>query len=212
MNIKKFKKLPIIGILRGIKPKVVSRLTEAIISSGLRTIEITMNTQGAANLIKTFRKESKEKLTIGAGTVLSLDDLKKAKDNGASFIVTPTIVDEVIEHCLKNNICIFTGALTPNEIYLAEKMGSTMVKVFPAKFFGPDYFKEIKGPFSNIELLACGGVNADNIKAFFTCGASGVAFGGSIFNKEWLARGDFFRIEECIKKLISNYKELSLSR
>jgi len=212
MNIKKFKKLPIVGILRGIKPKVVSRLTEVIISSGLKTIEVTMNTQGAASIIKAFKKASKGKLTIGAGTVLSLDDLKKAKDSGASFIVTPTIVDEVVENCVKNNICVFTGALTPNEIHIAQKMGSTMVKVFPAKFFGPGYFKEIKGPFSNIELLACGGVNADNIKAFFMSGASAVAFGGSIFNKEWLARGEFFRIEECTRKLISNYKEVSLAR
>ena len=84
-----------------------------------------------------------------------------------------------------------------------------MVKVFPANFFGPEYFKEIKGPFQDIELLACGGVNPSSIAEFFSCGASAVAFGGSVFKKEWLEAQDYLQIGNSIKSLIKEY-DLSL--
>jgi len=81
-----------------------------------------------------------------------------------------------------------------------------MVKVFPSGFFGPEYFKEIKGPFSNIELMACGGVTAENIGAYFRSGASAVAFGAGIFRQEWLERKEFDKIADGIQKLIRSYK------
>ena len=77
-----------------------------------------------------------------------------------------------------------------------------MVKVFPAKFFGPDYFREIKGPFPDIELLACAGVTPENLKAYFENGASAIAFGASVFKKEWLAQRDFASIAESIKRYL----------
>ena len=81
-----------------------------------------------------------------------------------------------------------------------------MVKVFPAKVFGPAYFREIKGPFQNVELLACGGVTSENIGLFFSNGASAVAFGGSVFKKEWIGAGEFYRIEKNIKTIITSFR------
>lgn len=147
-----------------------------------------------------------ESLTVGAGTVLTKDDLHKALDAGASFIVSPTVIEEVLTHCLKHSIAVFPGAFTPQEIHNAWCLGATMVKVFPAKFFGPAYFKEIKGPFSDIELLACGGVSPDNIASFFENGASAVAFGASIFKGEWLEAGEFKKIGKQLATLITAYK------
>ena len=203
MIIDEFKQLPIMGILRGVKPDIIEPLTETVISSGLRTIEITMNTPGAPDLIRQMVKSSDGRLTIGAGTVLTTDDLHHALSAGATFIVLPTLIPDVVEYCAKNSIPVFPGALTPLEIYNAWRSGATMVKVFPATFFGPDYFREIKGPFQDIELLACGGVKSDNISDFFSCGASAVAFGGSIFTREWLQNKDFLNIEYSIKELIN---------
>lgn len=196
------------GILRGVKSGAIEPIVKSVVSSGLGTIEITMNTEGAPKLIKKMVKASKNHLTIGAGTVLAMDSLKKALDAGATFIVLPTLIDEVVEYCVKNKVPVFPGALTPQEIYGAWRAGATMVKVFPAKFFGPLYFKEIKGPFADIELLACGGVTPDNIQSFFSCGASAVAFGGSIFKKEWFTKGKFPHIETGIKALINGYKKM----
>ncbi len=207
MRLEEFKNLPIMGILRGVDPSIIGPLTEAVVLSGLGTIEVTMNTPSASVAIKEMVKAAKGRLVVGAGTVLSLDDLKLALDSGATFVVSPTVVDEVLEYCVKEKIPVFPGALTPGEISNAWGKGATMVKVFPAKVFGPDYFKEIKGPFADIELMACGGVNVDNIAEFFAYGASAVAFGASIFKKQWLLNKDFALIEQKIRKLIKAYNE-----
>jgi len=202
MDVKEFEKLPVMGILCGAEPEEIEPLIEAVVSAGLRTMEITMNTAGAPKLIRLAVRAARGRLTIGAGTVLKGSDLRSALDGGATFIVLPTFVREVVEECLKEKIPVFPGALTPQEIHNAWRGGATMVKVFPAKFFGPEYFKEIKGPFQDIKLLACGGVTPGNIGSFFSCGASAVAFGGSIFKKEWLKNRRFSLISDSIKTLI----------
>ena len=206
MDIARFKKLPIMGILRGIDEDAVEPLMETVISAGLETLEITMNTDNAKELIACAVRSDSHRLMIGAGTVLNLDSLKAALDAGATFIVTPAIIDEVMEYCVKKVIPVFPGALTPGEIYRAWNAEATMVKVFPSGFFGPAYFKEIKGPFGNIELLACGGVTAENIGAYFSNGASAVAFGASIFRKEWLAGKEFGKIASAIRELVGSFK------
>ena len=203
MDLKKFKELPIMGIIRGAEEKHVEPLAEAIVSSGLGTVEITMNTAGASQLIRRMIKTARGRLTVGAGTVLTMDELSKALDAGASFVVSPVLVPEVVTYCVNNEIPVFPGALTSQEIYNAWEMGAAMVKVFPANFFGPAYIKMVKGPFQDIELMAVGGVSPDNIREFFSSGASAVAFGGSIFKKEWLQKGDFSSIKGSIERLIA---------
>lgn len=203
MDIEKFKRLPMLGILRGIDVESIEPLVEASISAGLKTIEITMNTRSAATLIEKAVAIGGKRLTVGAGTVLSVKSLEVAMNAGATFIVTPVLVEDVMKHCVKNKIPVFPGALTPEEIYDAWNAGATMVKVFPAGFFGPDYFKEIKGPFNNIELLACGGVTPENMKDYFSSGAGAIAFGENVFKKEWLSGKDFKSIEGAVKKYIT---------
>ena len=202
MNVADFKKQPVLGILRGVKVKELQPLIEAVIASGLKTLEITMNTNEAAKLIRQTKKITKSKLTLGAGTVLNKKDLKQALDNGASFIVTPVFIKDVVVYCVKNKVPVFPGALTPSEIYQAWQEGATMVKVFPAKFFGPEYFKEIKGPFNNIELMAVGGVTPRNLQEYFNNGASAVAFGASVFKKEWLQKQEYQKITLAIKNYL----------
>jgi len=207
MDVDKFKELPIMGILRGAGAEIIEPLTEAVISSGLKTIEIAMNTAGAAESSGRMIKAAGKQLTIGAGTVLTKGALHSALDAGATFIVLPTLAVDIVKYCVKKKVPVFPGAFTPQEIYNAWRAGATMVKVFPAKFFGAGYIKEIKGPFNDIELLACGGVTPENIGSFFSAGASAVAFGGSVFKKEWLAGREFSHIEERIKKLITEFRK-----
>ena len=209
MDIAVFKKKPILGILRGIEADLIEPLVETVISAGLATLEITMNTCEAAGLIRKAKQAGGNRLTLGAGTVLTLPDLKSALDNGASFIVLPVLVKEVVEYCVKNKIPVFPGAFTPGEIYQAHLSGATMVKVFPAKFFGPEYFRELKGPFDKIELLACGGVTPENLKNYFASGASAVTFGASIFRKDWLVAGNFKAIGQAVKNFIDAWEHLN---
>ena len=202
MDIVKFRKQPLMGILRGVEADIIEALVECVIDAGLKTLEITMNTKDAPKIIKRAVRISKNRLMLGAGTVLSVEDLEIALEAGATFIVTPIFVKEVMSHCFKYKVPIFPGALTPSEIHNAWDKGAAMVKVFPAKFFGPEYFKEIKGPFNNIELLACAGVTPENLKDYFACGASAVSFGASVFRPDWLLKKDFSSISSSIQQFI----------
>jgi len=206
MNLVSFKKRPILGILRGVKIDIIEPLIEAVISAGLETLEITMNTADAPELISKAKKICRNRLTLGAGTVLTMQDLKLALQSGASFIVMPVLVKDIVEYCLNSKIPVFPGAFTPQEVYQAHKAGATMVKVFPAKFFGPEYLRELKGPFNDIELLACSGVTPDNLKDYFANGASAVSFGASVFRKDWLAKGDFQAITHAVKKFVDAWE------
>jgi 2-dehydro-3-deoxyphosphogluconate aldolase / (4S)-4-hydroxy-2-oxoglutarate aldolase len=212
MDIAKFKKKPIVGILRGAKDDIIAPLTGTVISAGLETIEITMNTDNAHNLIRAMVKEAGSCLTVGAGTVLTMGELHSALDAGATFIVMPVLFREGLEYCVKNKIPVFPGALTPQEIYDAWRSGATMVKVFPAKVFGPEYFKEIRGPFKDIDLLACGGVTPENMKDYFASGANAVSFGASVFKKEWMANKDLESISRCISGYIQNYFKIIVDK
>ena len=203
MELSDFKKCPVLGILRGITEEMVIPVLAASIASGLRAIEITMNTDNASRLITTMVKAADGRLAVGAGTVLTLKDLDSALDAGATFIVSPVLVPEVAEACVARKIPFFPGALTPQEIYRAWQAGATMVKVFPANQTGPGYFKDIKGPFNDIELLACGGVDKDTVRDFFKNKASAVAFGSSIFRPELLKSQDYKEIEKRIRELIA---------
>lgn len=194
------------GILRGVKEEIIEPLTETIISSGLKTIEITMNTPDAAKLIKKMKEKGRGKIFVGAGTVLTLSDLRLALDAGATFIVSPILVNEITQYCTKNKIPVFPGAFTPQEIYNCWNAGASMVKVFPAKYFGADYLKEIKGPFNEIKLLACGGITAQNIAEFIKNGASAAAFGTSIFKNELLENKKLSEIETKIRELIQGLR------
>jgi len=207
MDVASFKKQPILGILRGADRSIIEPLIETVISTGLKTLEITMNTPGAAELIRKAKQVSKGRLTLGAGTVLTLKDLKIAIKSGATFIVMPVLVNDVVKYCVKNKVPVFPGALSPQEIYRAWEAGATMVKVFPAKFFGPEYFREIRGPFNQIELLACAGVTTDNLKDYFANGASAVSFGASVFRKEWLAAKNFTAIGQAAKRFIDSWQK-----
>ena len=204
MDIKRFKELPLMGILRGVRPVETAPLAEAVARSGLNAIEITMNTKGAAAIIADMKKSLNGRAMIGAGTVLSMDHLRSAVDSGASFIVTPVFIDDVVSYCVKHSIPVFPGALTPSEIYRAWRAGAAMVKVFPSTSFGPEYFSRIKGPFGDIELLACGGVSPESIPAFFKNGASAFAFGASVFRREWLEKGDYASVTSAIEALIGS--------
>ncbi len=190
------------GILRGIEDNHIEPLVDAVVDAGLETIEITMNTVDAPALIRKLISVARGRLSVGAGTVLSAADLENALSAGATFIVMPNLVTEVVTLCREREIAVFPGALTPHEVFTAHRAGATMVKVFPSNLFGPSYFKDLRGPFNDIKLIACGGVTADNIGEFFSCGANAASFGGSVFNKERLASGDFQSIRNAVKRLV----------
>jgi 2-dehydro-3-deoxyphosphogluconate aldolase / (4S)-4-hydroxy-2-oxoglutarate aldolase len=192
-----FEQKPVLGIIRGVDADSLPGVLEAAFSGGVRFLEITLNTPGAFLLIKEAVERFPD-FCIGAGTVLSSEDARKAVDAGAKFIVAPNLNDKVAEYCVKNNLAYFPGALTPTEIEKAWSSGATMVKVFPASQMGPNYFKVLKGPFGQIKLMAVGGVNPQNVSEYFSAGASAVALGGSIFSLSRMAKQEYSAIQKNI--------------
>lgn len=211
MDVRNFDRLPLMGIVRGIDIADIDALIESVIQAELGTIEITMNTPHAPEVISRAKKVSKGRVDIGAGTVLSVDDAKKAVNAGATFIVMPACIKEVIVFCRKKRIPVFPGALTPHEVLNAWQEGATMVKVFPAGFFGPGYIKELKGPFEKIKLMAVGGVRPENVKDYFSSGADAVAFGASVFRKEWIKEKDFASITELVRRYVQTVRTSTTS-
>jgi 2-dehydro-3-deoxyphosphogluconate aldolase / (4S)-4-hydroxy-2-oxoglutarate aldolase len=204
-DLHRFELAPVIGILRGVKEESLEGVLEASIAGGLRFIEITLNTQDSHHLINQGTNKY-SRLTIGAGTVLSTEDAKKAFDSGAQFIVAPNFEEDVAEFCVENKLAYFPGALTPTEIQKAWKYGATMVKVFPVSQMGPDYIKQVKGPFDKVKLVAVGGVNPSNIKKYLDAGADAVALGGSIYSLQRMKNGKFSDIQKDIEDFMFEVK------
>ena len=195
------------GILRAKSEVEIEILVEALISSGLKTLEITMNSHDAVNLISRAKEASSGRLSLGAGTVLSVSDMEKALEAGAEFIVMPCQVPEISKYCKDKGIPVFPGAFTPQEVWNAWESGADMVKIFPSSMFGPKYFKELKGPFNNVKLMAVGGVRAENIAEYFASGASAVAFGGSVFKQELIEKGEYAAIGDTVKQYVDAVEE-----
>lgn len=197
-----FNKAPIVGIVRGLSLEEVKQILPMYREAGLTTIEITMNTPDAEKIIQYAVENEQHGLNIGAGTVCTKDDLKKALEAGAQFIVTPILDKKVVKACVKKEIPIFPGAFTPSEIFKAWSLGASMVKVFPATQMGPSYIKELKAPLNQLKLLPTGGVSLDNMADFFKAGADGVGMGGQLLDKKLIQEKDWQKLKTHFSQFI----------
>lgn len=197
--------MPVIGILRDIPRGAEEACIKTALSCGLRAIEVTMNTDGAVEILRNLKTLAKpyDDLKVGAGTVRHISEYQKAVYAGAAFIVTPNSRKDVIKTADSENIPIIPGALTPTEVQKAYDLGATAVKIFPVNCVGgPEYIKALRGPYRDIPLLACGGVNAENAASYLKAGADLLAFGGSIFSPKLMAEGNWDEIGQRLKTLL----------
>ena len=192
--------VPVVGILRGIDPAFFRSVMDASFTSGLQALEITMNTDQALQIVSSNRPAVPPGKLLGMGTIRNVDEAKNAVESGAMFLVTPNTDTRVIEYAVSKSIPVISGALTPSEVYTAWSAGADMVKVFPCGMFGPQYIRELRGPFDQIPLVAVGGVNLDNMKEYFAAGVSAVGASTSLFGREALMKHNLVEIEENVKK------------
>jgi 2-dehydro-3-deoxyphosphogluconate aldolase/(4S)-4-hydroxy-2-oxoglutarate aldolase len=202
------KPMPVVGILRDIPQGAEEACVKTAAQCGLKAIEVTMNTANAAEIIAALKTAAKPlDITVGAGTVRHGHDLEKALAAGAEFIVTPNTRNEIIRLSCTAGVPIIPGALTPTEVQKAFDLGASAVKIFPVNCVGgPEYIKALRGPFRDIPLMACGGVNPENAQAYFKAGANLVSFGASIFDPKLMAAGDWKTIAEKLNKLLDAIK------
>ena len=199
------KPVPVVGILRDIPQGAEEQCVKTAATCGLKAIEVTMNTQGATDIIAALKEAAAPfGIAVGAGTVRHSSDLDKAIAAGAEFIVTPNTRKEIIRTSNTAGIPIIPGALTPTEVQKAFDLGAAAVKVFPVNCVGgPEYIKALRGPFRDIPLMACGGVNPQNAAAYLKAGANLLSFGGSIFNPQLMTAGNWDEIGRRLKELLA---------
>lgn len=200
-----FAQMPLVGILRGMPPARLRHLTDLYQQCGFTTLEITMNSPSAADMIAALRKDFPG-LNIGAGTVRNLKELKIALDAGAAYIVTPVLDEAVIHHCKKAEKVIFPGAFSPTEVYRAWQAGADMVKLFPAGRLGPAYLKDILAPLDEVKLMAVGGVGLENMTDFLKAGARGLGLGSSLFPKATIEQEDWDTLAGHFQQFAETYR------
>ena len=183
--------------------KDAAPLAKALCEGGLPCAEVTFRTAAAKDSIKAM-SEAYPEMLVGAGTVLTKEQVDSAVEAGAKFIVSPGFDPEIVEYCLEKEIPVFPGCITPSEVAQAVKRGLRVVKFFPAEQFGGvATIKALSAPYVGLKFMPTGGVSAKNLKEYLACKPI-VACGGSwMVKKDLIEAGEFDKIRELTKEAVS---------
>jgi 2-dehydro-3-deoxyphosphogluconate aldolase/(4S)-4-hydroxy-2-oxoglutarate aldolase len=165
----------IIPVARSLDPESANTLADALLSAGCTTVEITVEGDQGINAIRSLAEHP---ITLGAGTVTSIDQAEMATVAGAEFLVSPNLSSDLMSWATSNEIPYLPGVLSPTEVARAAALGAKTVKLFPASIGGPDLVSALKGPFPEVEFIPTGGITADNAADYLTAGALAVGIGG----------------------------------
>lgn len=200
--LEQIKKVGIVPVVVLEDAKDAAPLAKALIEGGLPCAEVTFRTACAEECIKIMHDEYPE-ILLGAGTVLTTDQVDRAVAAGAKFIVSPGFDPEIVDYCLSKNILVLPGCITPSEVAQAVKRGLKIVKFFPAEQFGGlDTLKALAAPYVGLQFMPTGGVSPKNVRDYLAYNRL-VACGGS-----WMVKGDlvktgkFDEITELVKEAV----------
>ncbi len=205
----------IIAIVRGVKADQCMSVAEALYIGGIRLMEITFDQQKpdsfchTAEAIGAIGKKFAGKMLIGAGTVLTPEQVNLVSVAGARFIISPDMNREVIRHTKKMKLISIPGAMTPTEIITAHREGADFVKLFPAAELGLKYIKAIKSPISHVKMMAVGGIDEKNMADFLSVGICGFGVGGNLVNKKWIEAGEYSKITDTALMMTKTVKNIA---
>ena len=182
---------PVIAVVRAPRIPDAAALCAALAAGGINLVEFTYTTPDVTTHLE---KAADAGWRVGVGTVLTAEQAVRGVEAGAGFLVTPGCRPEVAGAAHAAGVPVVLGALTPTEVALAVDLGAAAVKIFPAKAFGPGYFKDLHGPYPDVPLVASGGVNAGNAAEFLAAGALAVCAGTDVVPPAVVAAGDWTEI------------------
>ena len=199
----------------GIVPVVVLNRVEdavplagALLKGGITFMEITFRTECAADCIEVISRKVPD-MTVGAGTVINVEQAKTAVAGGAKFIVSPGFDEETIRWALDNDIPVIPGTVTPTEIMKAVGMGLRVLKFFPADVYGGiKAIKALSAPFGQVRFLPTGGVSPDNLKDFISNKAVAAVGGSWVCKKDDIANHDWDKITALSAEAVKTIKEM----
>jgi 2-dehydro-3-deoxyphosphogluconate aldolase/(4S)-4-hydroxy-2-oxoglutarate aldolase len=200
----------IIAIIRGFAPEVCLNLAEAFAKGGIGLVEVTFNQKApetwkdTAAAIKAIKERFAGTLRVGAGTVMNAEQLSMCEQAGGGYMISPNVNADLIRECVRRGLAAMPGAFTPSEAVAAYDAGASFVKIFPAGALGPGYVKALAAPLSHIPFLAVGGISASNVADFLRAGCVGAGVGGNLTNREWIAAGEWGKIEAEAGRLVAS--------
>jgi 2-dehydro-3-deoxyphosphogluconate aldolase/(4S)-4-hydroxy-2-oxoglutarate aldolase len=195
-----FSKNRIFPIFRGVKKENVVEYVALLLDSGINTVEIALSTSDGLGILEQIASKYPD-VIVGAGTVLSVEDAVRAIDSGAKYLVSPGYIPYVVGFAKSKNIFMIPGAATATEITELVLQGISFIKIFPAVQLTPSFFKEIKGPFPNIKMIASGGITINNAKEYVQAGAYAISMGTGLFKDEYGANISENQFKERIEHL-----------
>lgn len=173
---------PLIAILRGIDPDEALAVGDALVKAGITRIEVPLNSPAPFTSIERLAKEFGSDATIGAGTVLTVDDVQRVHDSGGNLIVSPNCNPDVIQRTKALSMQSFPGVLTPSECFAALQAGADGLKVFPAFQMGIEGLKALRAVLPvETDVYMVGGVGPENFVAWRKAGASGFGLGSWLY-------------------------------
>jgi 2-dehydro-3-deoxyphosphogluconate aldolase / (4S)-4-hydroxy-2-oxoglutarate aldolase len=185
----------VVAVIRADKAEDLVDVGRALRQGGVQFIEITMTVPGALAVIERATAALQhDDVYIGAGTVLDSETARLAILAGANYVVSPVFRPDVVAVCSRYSVAVMPGAMTPTEVLNAWEAGADVVKIFPAGVGGPQFFKDLKGPFPHIEIMPTGAVNRETAPAFIKAGACAVGVGGELVGKPLIAARNFAAI------------------
>ncbi len=190
----------IIAIVRGIPSDEVVGLAQALLKGGISCIEVTFDQSSkekAEDTLKAIASISQalgDQVCVGAGTVMTVQQVEAAAAAGAEYMISPNTNAAVIKRTKELDKVSIPGAMTPSEVADAYELGADIVKMFPAGVLGCDYIKAVKAPLKHIPVTAVGGVNPGNCADFIRAGAVGVGVGGNLVSPKLVKEGRFDEI------------------
>lgn len=200
-----FKRMPLIAIIRGVQPFEVAEIAIALQSSGFAIIEVSLNSPNPYDSIKIMDDLMGDKVLIGAGTVLNIEQVELVKQAGGRLIVSPNTNSEVITHTKRLGMCSLPGFYTPTDAFKAIEAGADGLKMFPADTLGPTGFKAVSAVLpKNIPIFPVGGVNQNNMGEYIQLGVSGFGIGSSIYKAGMKAT----EVKEKASSLIQQYNSI----
>lgn len=187
-------------------------LANAVIEGGLNCIEITFRTKVAEKVIEEITNKFPNML-VGAGTVLTIEQVKKAINVGAKFIVSPGFDEEIVDYCIKAKITILPGCITPSEVTKAIKKGLNVLKFFPAEQAGGlNMIKALCAPFPQIKFMPTGGICEKNMVKYLEFDKI-VACGGSwMVKKDLINDKNFLEITNITKETLNIAKSIKKNK
>ena len=201
----RFHELGVVPVVVLEDEKAAVPLAKALVQGGLPCAEVTFRTEAAAESIR-LMSEAYPDMLVGAGTVLTTEQVDLAVKSGAKFIVSPGFDPEVVDYCLEKNIPVLPGCITPSEVAQAVKRGLKVVKFFPAEQAGGiAMIKAMAAPYYNVKFMPTGGISPKNLKDYLSCDKI-LCCGGS-----WMVKGDLVKNGEFdkIQMLVKEAKELA---